>query len=137
MSVTTLGRIALAALVFAALDFSTVGFLYIVDPAGEAAASTITAAEAAGLTNLRVGFGAFHLAIGVIAAYCAIRRDRIWVGLRIVVTVTLIAVAVRLLGLAVDGVHDRTLLLLQFESLGLAIFVLGLSAEWRRQRLVR
>ncbi len=137
MSAATLGRIALAALVFAALDFSSVGLLYIVDPAGEAAASTITAAEAAGLTNLRVGFGALHLAIGVIAAYCAIRRERIWAGLRIVVTVTLIAVAVRLLGLAVDGVHDRTLLLLQVETLGLAIFVLGLSAEWRRQRLLR
>jgi hypothetical protein len=131
MTERTLLWIARAALVFAALDFGAIGLLYAVDPAREAAASTIVAIEAAGATNLRVGFGAFHLAIGVIASFCAINRDRYWPGLGIVVTVTTVAVSMRLIGVTVDGPHPRTMLLLQFETLGLAIFSAGLFAAWR------
>lgn len=125
--------IARLALGFAVLDFGIIGSLYVIDPAAEAAASTIVAIEAAGTTNLRVGFGAFHLAIAVIAAFCLGAPDRYWPGLGIVVTVTTIAVAVRLIGVTIDGVHPRTTLLLRFEALGLAIFLAGLFAAWRQR----
>lgn len=134
MSPNALIWIARTSLGFAVLDFGAVGLLYLVDPAGEAAASTIVPIEAAGYTNLRVGFGAFHLAIGVIAAFCVAARERLWPGLGIVVTVTTIAVAVRLIGITIDGEHPRTTLLLKFEMLGLVIFALGLLAAWRHRR---
>lgn len=135
MSQNALIWIARVALGFAVLDFGAVGILYLIDPAAEAAASTIVAIEAAGYTNLRVGFGAFHLAIGVIAAFCVTARDRLWPGLGIAVTVTTIAVAVRLIGITIDGEHPRTWLLLKFEMLGLVIFALGLLAAWRLRRV--
>jgi hypothetical protein len=125
--------IARFALWFAVVDFGAVGALYMLDPAGEAAASGIFAQEAAGLSNLRVGFGAFHLAVAVIALYCALAAERLWAGLCIVATVTAIAVLTRIAGLIIDGAHPRTWLLLQFESLGLLVFLLGLLAEWRRR----
>ena len=126
--------IARGALLFSVVDLGTVGILYIFDPATEAARATITAGEAAGLTNLRVGFGAFHFGIALIAAFCLLKAERVWVGLSIVSAITATAVVVRSYGLIVDGWHPRTVLLLQFESLGLMIFTIGLLAERMRLR---
>ncbi|MSO97067.1 MAG: DUF4345 domain-containing protein [Rhodospirillaceae bacterium] len=130
--IKTLPWIARAALLFAVLDFGTVGSLYILRPAVEAANATITAAEAAGLTNLRVGFGAFHFGVALIAAFCLLKPERILTGLSVVCAMTATGVAVRIFGLMVDGWHPRTILLLQLECLGLVIFLAGLWAERRR-----
>ena len=117
------------ALLFAAFDFGTVGTLYILHPVIEAANFTIVASEAAGVTNIRVGFGAFHLGVAAIAAFCLLKPERVLIGLGVVCAMTAIAILVRIFGLLIDGWHERTVLLLQLECLGLAIFAIGLWAE--------
>ena len=124
--------IARAALLFAVLDFGYIGINAILNPASMAANSTLAAAEAAGLTNIRGGFGAFHLAVSIVALFC-LATARVGIGLAVVCTFTATAVCVRALGLMIDGSHPRTLLLIQLESLGLLIFVVGFCAHWRSQ----
>jgi hypothetical protein len=126
-----IGRIAL---LVAVLAFGRVGWLYILHPVEASARFAMTLSSVAAVTNIRVGFGAFHLGMAAIALACLTSTRRLIVGLAAVAIMTAIVVAVRLLGVALDGPDPRTLAVLHIESIVLIVFVIALVIEWLRTR---
>lgn len=83
-------------------------------------------------TYLRMGFGATHFALGLVAAYCAFRPDLFRFIIGVGLTNSLVVTAVRLLGMIEQGTTAQ-LHLLTLEVCVTSALLIGLAADRRRR----
>ena len=122
-------------LLFGVLGFAYVGVQYMIDPAPLASAWGFEGTRPAAITNLRVAVGAFHVAFGIVLL-AALLRKKIVEGLFVFVVITTLAVATRIVGLAVDGHDAATYRILNGEamSFGIAILAFGFALFQQRKK---
>ena len=122
-------------LVLAVMSFGNIGLIYLIEPAliGHLG---VELTEPAGLTSVRVGIGAFHLSVALVALYCVASRERVLGGLAIAATITGAVVATRLGGLVATGFNEQVVGLMTPEALSLLIYAGGALLELRLQGAV-
>jgi hypothetical protein len=104
---------------------------YIVDPVRAVAPHAITLGSAEAITMMRVSGGVF-LGIAIAVGACLVAERRMLVGLGFLFTVAATILAVRLVGLAIDGPAPFTLRVLKPE---VALVVLsGMAFALDRKR---
>ena len=113
----------------ATLIFTMIGMRYIADPVRASADVGVTLTTGLGTTTMRIGFGAFPLAIAIFSFTCLLSRQRQRAGVSLVATVLMTAIAVRLLSIAIDGPVARSLRLFIPESVVLLLALGGLMLE--------
>jgi cytochrome b561 len=119
-----------------AMLFTMISLHYLVDPVGRATTDEITLGSVMAVSRVRVGFGAFPLAIAILLFACVASRKRTLQGLVAVAIVLGMATVVRALGILVDGSADEALKLLRVEAIVWALSMLGIGLEIaRRHRL--
>jgi len=117
--------------------FTLIGWRYLADPVGKAAADEITLGSVMAISRLRVAFGAFPLAFAVILLGCLVSTKRLLIGLVVLATMIGIVTAVRFLGIVIDGAAAEALRLLQVEAIVLTLSVIGILIELGRRRRLR
>jgi hypothetical protein len=104
-----------------------IGLKFIANPIDAAAASDITLRSKLGITNMRASFGAFPLGCALFVLVCLLTSSLRKTGLIFVALIVGTALAVRALGVVVDGTFAESLRLLIAEAvllgLNLAAFV--------------
>jgi Domain of unknown function (DUF4345) len=128
-----LERLCLAA---PALLFLRIGWKYLSDPEGAAAASQIVLGSPAAATDMRA-FGAIFLAFAAIALVSLVSTRHLLTGLTVVVAVVACATAARVLGMVADGATSETRFKLIAEVVLLAVSMAGGALELRRRHHVR
>lgn len=111
-----------------------IGTRYLVDPVRAAAELQTSFASPAGVTSMRIGFGAFPLALAAILAACLLAPRRRLAGLAIVATVMGLAALARVVGIAIDGPAAESIRLLRPEVAMLALSSGCAAVEWRARR---
>ena len=111
-----------------------IGTRYLVAPVRAAAELQTSFASPAGVTSIRVGFGAFPLALAAILAACLLTPRRRLAGLAIVTTVMGLAAVARVVGIAIDGPAAESIRLLRPEVAMLALSSGCAAVEWRARR---
>ena len=94
-------------LLLAAALFANIGFRSVVDPQGAAVRYQMSLHSAAAATVMQVGFGAFPLAVGIVAAAAAMRRRTLSTGLALVFVVAFTALTVRLYSIHLYGAGEN------------------------------
>jgi hypothetical protein len=123
-------RIVLAG---ATLLLTRIALSYITDPVGAVISHEITLGSAEAITIMRVSGGVF-LGIAIILLACVVSKRRLLAGLGFLATIATTILAIRLMGLALDGPAPFTLKVLKPE---VALVMLSTSAfflERRRRR---
>ncbi len=119
--------------VYALLIFLFLTWLYVVEPLDHIAGFGISATGAPESINfLRAGPGALFLGMTLFAAYGLARPGRLVSCLWVLVVLNACVVAVRMFGIAVDGVSPMQLSELRNEGLSWLLFVAALVAHPRR-----
>ena len=118
------------------LIFIMLAWKFISDPVRSAAESGITLGPGVGMTNMRVGFGAFPLGIAIIILLCLISRPWLLMGLGLVTTIAGVALTVRVLGMLADHTTTESLKLVGAETVLFTLSVVGLSIELGRRRFL-
>lgn len=114
---------------YAVLIFAFLAWLYIAEPAAHIARFGVGITGAPESVNfLRAGPGALFLGMGVYAAWGLARPSRLATALQVLVIFNGGVVAVRLLGMAVDGITPMQLAELRDEGLSWLLFVAALAA---------
>ena len=118
--------------VYALLIFSFLAWLYIVEPLDHIARFGISASGVPESVNfLRAGPGALFAGMAITAAYGLVRPRRLPACLWVLVIFNGCVVAVRLLGMAVDGITALQLTELRDEGVSWLFFVAALAAHPR------
>lgn len=116
------------ACLFAVFAFSVPGLQYLFNPIETAARSFgYTPDTPFAITNIRVAFGAFHMA-PVLVALGAIALRRPLIGVAVAWVFCALAVATRVYGLFVDGPTEKFRIAIMGE--GTALLVFSLAAIW-------
>ena len=111
-------------LLYAALAYSFLGGLFLVNPAIiESYAVTLNAPHA--YSAIRAGFGAQFLGLAFIAWWGIFFKAQRWSALAIVTVLTGIIVICRLVGLTVDGMTPINLTELRDEGISFVVFLLA------------
>jgi hypothetical protein len=124
------GRVVLAA---GTLLFVRIALEYIVDPAGAVARSGVTLGSPDALTSTRVSGGLF-LGLAMAWTACIVSERRLLAGLAFFVTVATAILALRLVGLALDGPGPFTLMVLKPEIALVVASGIAFAVERRRRR---
>lgn len=117
-----------------AILFTMISLHYLADPVGRAATDDITLGSVMAVSRVRVGFGAFPLAIAVLLFACVASRKRTLHGLVAVAIVLGVATVVRGLGILIDGTAAEAVKLLRVEAIVWAVSVAGIGLEVARSR---
>jgi hypothetical protein len=112
--------------------FLRIGWKYLIDPIGAAAASGISLGSPAAITDIRA-FGATFLAVAVLTGRSLIGTRWLLTGLAVVAIVVALVTATRLLGVIVDGAAPETLFKLVPELVLLTVSVAGFFIELARR----
>ena len=121
-------------LVAATFVFGAIALRYLTDPIHAAAAAGIVFTSAGGITTARIGFAAFPLAFAILTASCLASRRRVLTGLYVVLTVVAVALAVRLLGIALDHSASQSARLIWPEVALLVFSGVGVRLELGHRR---
>ena len=114
---------------YALLIFTFLAYLYILEPLAHIAGFGIRASGVPESINfLRAGPGALFLGMALFAAYGLARPGQLHSCLWVLVIFNACVVAVRLFGIAVDGVSQMQLSELRNEGLSWLLFVASLVA---------
>jgi hypothetical protein len=124
------GRFVLAA---ATLLLGSVAMKFMVHPAQAVADHGITLATPDAVTAMRVSGGIF-LAIAIIMIACLSSERRLLIGLAVLSTIASVILAVRLVGLGLDGPGPFTLRVLKPEVVLVLFSGVGVWLERRRRR---
>jgi hypothetical protein len=114
--------------------FALIGWKYLSDPAGNAAADEIALGSVMALSRIRVGFGAFPLGFALILLWCLVSADRLLHGLIAVATVIGVVAVARASGILIDGSAEEAFKLLRVEAIVFALSVAGIFLERARAR---
>ena len=118
--------------VYAVLIFTFLAYLYIAEPLDHITRFGISASGVPESINfLRAGPGAFFAGMAIVAAYGLARPARLMSCLIILVLFNASVVAVRLYGMAVDGITPMQLTELRDEGISWLFFVAALAAHPR------
>jgi hypothetical protein len=123
-----LSRLVLAG---ATLLLIRIAFEYITDPIGAVTPHAITLGSPAAITIMRVSGGVF-LGIAVVLAACALSERRLLAGLGFLATIAVTILAIRLVGLALDGPAPFTLKVLKPEVALVVLSTVAFFLERRR-----
>jgi hypothetical protein len=121
-------------LLFPTAIFFLISLRTISDPAGSVGEQGITLSSPLGYTILRVGFGAFPLGFAIIVLACLISARRALIGLSFVATMVTVVLAVRILGVCLDGTASQSFKLIVAEVVLLVLCGIGLFIELARRR---
>lgn len=125
-------------LLVATILFFLIAFRYLSSPVANAAADAINLGSVMAISRIRVGFGGFPLALGLLLLACLVSSERVLLGLKVLATTVAVLTAARLLGIALDGPADEALKLLRAEVILLALSGGAIFLEQaRRRRLER
>lgn len=114
---------------YALLIFVFLAWLYIAEPLDHIARFGISASGVPESINfLRAGPGALFLSMAIVSAWGLARPAQLATCLRFLILVNGCVVAVRLLGIAVDGITPLQLTELRDEGLSWLLFVAALAA---------
>jgi len=117
---------------YALMIFAFLAYLYVLEPLDHIAKFGIAATGSPESINfLRAGPGALFLGMFLFAAYGLARPGRLRSCLWVLVVLNGCVVAVRLLGMAVDGITPLQLTELRDEGLSWLLFVAALVAHPR------
>ena len=105
--------------------FAMIGFRYIVNPVGSAAAQGMQLPSALGTTTMRVAAGAFPLAISICCLLCLLSPKRMRMGVALIAIVVSAVIAVRVLGLIRDGPAPASTRLFAPEGVIVALCAVG------------
>jgi hypothetical protein len=111
--------------------FAFVGLRFSVDPADAARATGITLGSALAATTMRVTSGALPLGFSIVTLYCLTSRRRLLIGSTFVSAIVGVAVIIRALSMAVDGVTAEGLRPIFPEIAVLLISITGQLLELR------
>ena len=117
----------------ATIIFTVIGLRFINDPRPAAAAIGIIVSSPLGATTLRIGLGGFPVALALITFACLISRSRHQTGIWFVLTVMATAIAVRLIGVAEDGIVPDSVRLFVPEGLMSMLCIVTLFLQQRRR----
>ena len=112
-------------LVFAIYIFARVGFVYIIDPVPPASMWGFDAQGPAAVTNLRAGFGGFHLGTAILLLVALI-SGKLLAGLFVSVVMSSTVISSRLVGVVIDGPDPMTFSIMGREAFALGIFAVAL-----------
>ncbi len=115
------------------LVFTLLSFKFIADPVHAAAQSGITIGTGLGITDIRVGFGAFPLALAMVFAFCLVSERRLLTGLAVAATVMTVVLAVRLAGMLADHTVAASMKLVVAEAVFAVLSATGIVIEKRRR----
>jgi cytochrome b561 len=121
-------------LLAAAALFMLIAVKYLGDPVGRAAADEISLGSVMAISRLRIGFGAFPLALSLLLLGSLWSPKRVYSGLVLLTTTVAVVTVVRLIGIVLDGPADEALKLLRVEAILLVLSVSSLFLERARQR---
>ena len=121
-------------LVMVSIVFVLISLRYLIDPVRAAAAAGMAFTSPGGITMARVGFAAFPLSFAVLAVSCLVSTRRVRTGLYIVLTVVLVVIAVRVVGIMLDHSASESARLLAPEAVLVALSVLGIRLDANRRR---
>lgn len=124
-----------APLVMMTVIFTMISARYLLNPIGSAAAQGIAFTTPGGVTVARIGFGAFPLALAILAVSCLISTLRLLSGLYMVFTVVSVVTAIRIAGIVLDHSAHEAARLLFPEFLLLTLSIIALRLESARRRL--
>lgn len=117
---------------YALLIFSFLAYLYVIEPLDHIANFGISAAGTPESINfLRAGPGALFAGLAITAAFGLVRPRHLVHSLWVIVLFDACVVAVRLFGIAVDGVTELQLSELRDEGVSWLFFVAALLAHPR------
>jgi hypothetical protein len=120
-----LGRIPL---VMMAVIFTLISIRFLSDPVHVAAATGIAFTRPIGITVGRIGFGAFPLGLAIVTVMCLVSRQRLLSGLVFVSTMLVVALGVRIFGIAVDHTLAESLRVTISEVVLLSLAIVGMTA---------
>ena len=121
--------------VYGLLIFSFLAYLYVVEPLDHIANFGISASGAPESVNfLRAGPGALFTGLAITALYGLVRRRRLLACLFVIVLFNGCVVAVRLLGIAVEGATPLQLTELRDEGISWLFFLAALIGYPRQHR---
>jgi len=118
----------------ATVIFLMIGLRYITDPIQASAATGVSLGSTLATTTTRVGSGAFPLGFAIFTFACLISRQRILIGVSLVATVIITAIAVRIFGMVADGPSPASTKLFIPEGIMLTLSVVSIVLELARRR---
>ena len=121
-------------LIAATAIFTAISTKFLFDPVHSAAARGIVFSSNGGITVGRVGFGGFPLAFALILLACLVSRRRILAGIYMVLTIDIVALLVRIIGMVIDNSVKENIPVLVPETLLLIVSLIALNVELRRRR---
>ena len=113
-------------LLWPSIILAVIGIRGVVDPVGFGAAQGIAFKTSEAVAIGRVGLGAFPLGCAVFAWWCLASSRRVVTGLTFVAILMSVAIAARIVAIALDHALGRNLNLLEVESVILAACLLGI-----------
>ena len=119
------------ALLLAAAAFGAVSWVFITNPLRTALSFHVMAMAGAGVTNVRVGFGALPLAASLTILACLTAHDRIREGLSFAAVAVAAVVGVRAEGVLLDGDLRSSLPPL---AAGTVLLCLLMTSRWLEDR---
>jgi hypothetical protein len=125
------------ALLSATFIFAAIARKYILDPVGTAQAMGMLLQTPLSVTDMRSSFGAFPLALAVIALTCATANSRHVIGLAVIATVIAVVLTVRLIGISLDGTLAQSGRPLLGEIVLLTLNLVGLLGYAARRKSLR
>jgi hypothetical protein len=114
-----------AVLLFIALLYTFIGYLFVTDPVGTSDSFKTVADSPTAITTIRVTYGMGFLSLALTAWFGLARPKHAFEAVTFLLVMVSAVVMFRLYGLAVDGVSDRNLEELRHESTGLVLLAIA------------
>jgi hypothetical protein len=113
--------------------FTLISIRYLAMPVQAAAAVGISFTSPGGITVARVGFAGFPLAFAILAFTSLTSKRRLIAGLYMVLTLSIVVIAVRIFGIVLDHSTESAHLLIP-EAVLLILSLVGIQLERRTRQ---
>src|SRR5205814_9945988 len=113
--------------------FTPMRLRYLAMPVQAAAAVGISFTSPVGITVARVGFAGFPVAFAILAFTSVTSKRRLIAGLYMVLTLSIVVIAVRIFGIVLDHSTESARLLIP-DAVLLVLSLVGIQLERRRRQ---
>jgi hypothetical protein len=125
--------ISRAALAFAIFDFGVPALASSLEPVMMAWNKGIGTWTSSAITTTRVQFAAYPIVVILVSIYCLLAPRRMLAGLGLISAISTMALIGYSVGLWVDGVANRGILLVERQALASIIYGFAFVIEWQRR----